>query len=127
MSEPDWDALKPLLVKGFRTNLKDPGELSTHWGRIFSSPYSAFNIAFSYDKNVVLNSMIAPSGEALDEQASRLASEIDAPGVAFETYGDGYFHYNIIADEIRTRVVGETLFDPRAEKLAGEFAAALNG
>ncbi|MDR1548946.1 MAG: hypothetical protein LBT06_10220 [Hungatella sp.] len=117
MSDGNWNLLSEKLKQGFKTPLKDPEELAKHWAEIFCGISS-----FSYDKNAVLSAMLKPCGELLDERMAQLAEANSISGVVFEAT-DKFFWYNVLADEMRTAVVGTVFTSPLTEELAKQFNA----
>ena len=122
ISTGDWIALSEQIAKGFLTDQKVVAALNTHWSGIFPG------INYHYNRNEMLSGAL--SAETNDLLSSRLATpelanalntlarqgvEIDT--TLYATKSDDFFHYNVIADKVRTFVNGGNIVDERWNSL----------
>lgn len=116
MSTGEWITLSEQIAKGFLTNQKTAVALNAHWSGIFP------NINYHYNRNEMLSGSL--SVETNDLLSSRLATPeltnalntLARQGVEIDTtlyapQSDDFFHYNAIADKVRTFVNGENIVD----------------
>lgn len=106
--ESDWESLSPQLGLGFQTKEKVPALLNRHWKKLFP------NIDYHYDKNEMMEAMLRKQSEAdsLTEEISTMVERLSCQGIEvdpalYETKSNEFFHYNVIANEIRNFVNGK--------------------
>lgn len=118
ISEREWDKVSPKLGKGFLTSFKNPYYLNLHWKDIFPS------IDYHYNKDEMMKDMLEAQPEtnclSLTEETNILIKQLANQGievdpVLYATKNDDFFHFNVIAGEVRNFVNGK---DVALEQLA---------
>ncbi|MCD8136345.1 MAG: hypothetical protein LUH01_10530 [Parabacteroides gordonii] len=116
--ESEWEKLSPLLGNGFLTSFKNPALLNEHWKALFP------DIQYHYNKDGMMNELlIRQSGTneffakngSLIRQLSNQGIEVES--AIFQTKSDDFFHYNVIADEVRNFVNGVNVGHEQLMKL----------
>lgn len=82
--------------------------LNSHWGKLFPG------INYRYEKEEMMNGMLSvrPVDGPLSAEMTGVVEQLSAQGieldpVLYATKSDDFFHYNVIADEVRNFVNGK--------------------
>lgn len=111
MSTGDWIALSEQIAKGFLTDQKTVAALNAHWSGIFPG------INYHYNREEMLKQSLAiETNELSSPELTTALNTLSQQGVAIDTTlyttkSDDFFHYNVIADKVRTFVNGEDMID----------------
>lgn len=105
-TETQWDTLKAKLLIGFRTEGTNFTKLKKAW-RVATGN----TLTFSYDKDDLWKKQLVPVllkeneiPDAIEENGLIEDLQFD-PGI-YKTASDDFFHFNLIAKEIRDAVIG---------------------
>lgn len=102
----DWFAFSDKLRNGLLTSYKEPFALSRYWHNLFQ------NIDYKYDKNQHMQLLLEVNDSNFDSQY--LLNNIDllkdktieVENFSYSSKSDDFFHYNVIADDVRKFVNG---------------------
>ncbi len=110
MSDKDWNILKERFYDGFRTDQKNTIALNMHWKKFFP------DINYDYDKNRLMSRLLErlPESDSLTKEACTLIELLSRHGIEvdtalYEVKSMEFFHYNVIAAEIRNFVNGQNV------------------
>lgn len=108
ISSGEWERLCETLGRGFKTSWKSTMLLNSHWGKLFPG------INYRYEKEEMMNGMLSvrPVDGPLSAEMTGVVEQLSAQGieldpVLYATKSDDFFHYNVIADEVRNFVNGK--------------------
>lgn len=108
ISSGEWERLCETLGRGFKTSWKSTMLLNSHWGKLFPG------INYRYEKEEMMNGMLSvrPVDGPLSAEMTGVVEQLFAQGieldpVLYATKSDDFFHYNVIADEVRNFVNGK--------------------
>jgi len=120
---PEWEDFSDRVEQGFLTDEKKIPQLITHWHGIFPE------CTYAYSK---ANLIQAVAGVRMDDREMRTVREaLDALGLensrrdvnaVFVRMSDDFYHYNIIADDIRQFVNGQRVIDEEWAHLVRRMA-----
>jgi len=100
-----WDEMSQNFAKGFLTPSKDINALSIYWHNIFP------DITFDYNKQDLYKLDVKPMNTLkkryIGDYRKFLENNPDFEGMVYTANSDYFFHYNVIADEIRRYVNGQ--------------------
>jgi hypothetical protein len=115
IEENVWDEFSKSLAKGFLVAEKDVTLLKEHWKSIFPT------MLFHYNKDKMLQSMLTLSDENSDIDLLEVLYSQKASPTVLATKSDLFFHYNVLADKIRTTVHEEKFEDSAWDTLQNEI------
>lgn len=114
-AENEWEELCLNLAKGFLTSQKEPIVLNRHWGNIFK------DISYHYSKETMMNELLEQQDQQIDGIEDVVAElhnhGIEANPTLYKVKSEDFFHYNVLADEIRNFVNDENIGEIRTERL----------
>lgn len=110
ISEIDWNSLQAKLIQAFKTKEHDKDKLSVHWKSVFP------DISYNYSRAAQLEANFEISkenkGECLSieenfnySDGAGAVEKATMPNIV-TSKSDDFFHFNVIADEIRKNVQG---------------------
>lgn len=107
----EWIPLSEQIAQGFLTDLKSVNALNIHWSKIFPG------INYHYNRNEMLNQSLTveanalPSPELTNALNTLFRQGVEIDTTLYATKSDEFFHYNVIADKVRTFVNGKNIID----------------
>lgn len=120
IDQNEWNELSQLFAQGLLTPVKDKDALSIHWHNIFPDINFYYNKQNQYDLEI--SDIITQKDLDSAEYFEIVKNIPNIDGQMYTATSDIFFHYNVIADQIRTFVNGEEISDAEWNAIAEKMA-----